>query len=109
MYALGDALAARATEKRVSKAELDDVASHPESCSIPIQNITREETARHFGSSYLRIDNNSSNIKPAHSFIPGSGLSKNADWVDTLNSTIVTLSSLSPQNNSNSLTNPAPA
>jgi len=79
VYALGGALAARGSEKRISKAELDDVVNYSGSYSIPIQNITRVETARHFGSSYLRIDNNYSNIKPSHSFILGSGLSKNED------------------------------
>jgi hypothetical protein len=96
-YILGGALAARAAEKRVSKAELDDVASHPGSYCIPIQNITRVETARHFGSSYLRIDNNCSSIKPAHSFIFGSGFSKNEDWVAAVNSAIMTLRSPPPQ------------
>ncbi len=109
MYALGGALAARATEKSVSKAELDDVASHPGSYSIPIQNITRVETARHFGSSYLRIDNSCSSIKPAHSFILGSGLSKNEDWVAAINSTIMTLRSPPFQTNANPLLNPEPS
>jgi hypothetical protein len=109
VYALGGALAARATEKSVSKAELDDVASYPGSYSIPIQNITIVETARHFGSSYLRIDNNCSTIKPAHSFILGSGLSINEDWVAAINSTIMTMRSLPPQTNSPLLFNPVPA
>jgi hypothetical protein len=109
VYALGGALAARATEKSVSKAELDDVASYPGSYSIPIQNITRVETARHFGSSYLRIDNNYSTIKPAHSFILGSGLSMNEDWVAAINSTIMTMRSLPPQTNSSPLFNPVTA
>jgi len=109
VYALGGALAARATEKSVSKAELDDVASCPGSYSIPILNITRVETARHFGSSYLRIDNNCSTIKPAHSFILGSGLSMNENWVAAINSTIMTMRSPPPQTNSPPLPNPLPA
>ena len=109
VYALGGALAARATEKSVSKAELDDVASYPGSYSMPIQNITRVETARHFGSSYLRIDNNCSTLKPEHSFILGSGLSVNEDWVAAINSTIMTMRSSPPQTNSPLILNPAPA
>jgi hypothetical protein len=109
VYALGGALATRATEKSVSKAELIDVASYPGSYSIPIQNITRVETARHFGSSYLRIDNNCSTLKPEHSFILGSGLSVNEDWVATINSTIMTMRSSPPQTNSPLILNPAPA
>jgi hypothetical protein len=109
VYALGGALAARATEKSVSKAELDDVTSYPGSYSIPIQNITRVETARHFGSSYLRIDNNCSTIKPAHSFILGSGLSMNEEWVAVINSTIMTMRSSPPQTSSPLILNPAPA
>jgi hypothetical protein len=108
MYALGGALAARATEKKVSKAELDEVANHPGSYSIPIVNITRVETARHFGSSYLRIDNNCSNIKPSYSFILGSGLSKNEDWVAAVNSAIMTLGSQPPQTISAPPFNPVP-
>ncbi len=108
MYALGGALAARASEKRISKAELDDVVNYSGSYSIPIKNITRVETARHFGSSYLRIDNNCSNIKPAHSFILGSGLSKNEDWVAAINSAITNLRSPQPQNTSGPTLNPLP-
>jgi hypothetical protein len=108
MYALGGALAARASEKRVSKAELDEVANHPGSYSIPIQNITRVEAARHFGSSYLRVDNNCSNIKPSYSFILGSGLSKNEDWVAAVNSAIMTLRSPPPQTISAPPLNPVP-
>jgi hypothetical protein len=109
LYALGGALAARATEKSVSKAELNDVASYPGSYSIPLQNITGVETARHFGSSYLRIDNNCSTLKPAHSFILGSGLSMNEDWVAEIKSTIMTVHSPPPQTNSSYLLNPVPA
>jgi hypothetical protein len=108
MYALGGALAARASEKRISKAELDDVVNCSGSYSIPIQNITRVDTARHFGSSYLRIDNNCSNIKPSHSFILGSGISKNEDWVAAINSAISNLRSPPPQNVSVPPINPLP-
>ena len=108
MYALGGALAAMATEKRVSKAELDDVARYKGSYSIPLQDITRVETARHFGSAYLRIDNQCSNIKPSHSFILGSGFSKNEDWVAAINSAMVALRSSPPQMNYPPSYNPVP-
>jgi hypothetical protein len=88
MYALGGALAARATEKQVSKAELDDVAHFSGSYSIPLQDITQVVTSRHMGSSYLRVDNKCSYLKPSHSFILGSGFSKNEDWVAAIYSAI---------------------
>jgi hypothetical protein len=108
IYALGGALAAMATEKRVSKAELDDVARYNGSYSIPLQDITHVETARHFGSSYLRIDNQCSNIKPSHSFILGSGFSKNEDWVTAINSAIMALRSPPSPMNYPSAYNPVP-
>lgn len=98
-YALGGALAARAAEKKVSRAELDDVANYPGSYSIPLQDITRVETGRHFGSSYLRIDNKTPNLKPSYSFILGSGLSTNQDWVAAINSAIMSSHSSAPQIN----------
>jgi hypothetical protein len=107
-YALGGALAARVAEKKVSKAELDDAAKYPGSYSIPLQDITRVETARHFGSAYLRVDNQSSYLKPAHSFILGSGFSKNEDWVAAINSAIMTTHSPTPKMNPAQLNNPIP-
>jgi hypothetical protein len=107
-YALGGALAARAAEKKVSKAELDDVAKYPGSYSIPLQDITRVETARHFGSAYLRVDNQSSFLKPAHSFILGSGFSKNEDWVAAINSAIMSTHSPKPAMSPAQLNNPTP-
>ncbi len=109
IYALGGALAARATEKSVSKAELDDVASHPGSYSILLQDITRVETARHLASAYLRVDNRCSYLKPSHSFILGSGVSKNEDWVTAINSAIIAQRSPPPPLNSAPLKNPVPA
>jgi len=109
MYALGGALAARATEKRVSKAELDDVARFPGSYSILLQDITQVITARHLGSSYLRVDNQCSYLKPSHSFIFGSGFSKNEDWVAVINSAIMAQRSPQPPVNSAPIYNPAPA
>jgi hypothetical protein len=107
-YVLGGALAARAAEKNVSRAELDDAAKYPGSYSISLQDITKVETARHFGSAYLRVDNKSSYLKPAHSFILGSGFSKNEDWVAAINSAIITSRSPPARVNSAPLNNPAP-
>ncbi len=107
-YVLGGALVGLATEKSVSKAELDDAAKYPGSYSIPLQDVTRVETARHFGSSYLRVDNKSPYLKPAYSFILGSGLSKNEDWVAAINSAIMNTRSPPPNTNSIPLYNPAP-
>jgi hypothetical protein len=87
-WVLGGALTALAVEKSVSKAEMDDLAKCPGSYSVPLQNITMVQTARHMGSAYLRVDNNSPYQKPAHSYILGSGWSKNEDWVNAINSAI---------------------
>lgn len=108
-YALGGALAARAAEKRVSKAELDDVSNYPGSYSIPLQDITHVETARHFGSSYLRIDNKTPNLKQSYSFILGSGISTNEDWVAAINSAITSSHSSIPPMTSAAMNNPVPA
>jgi hypothetical protein len=104
-YVLGGALAARAAEKNVSRAELDDAAKYPGSYSISLQDITKVETARHFGSAYLRVDNKSGYLKPSHSFILGSGFSKNEDWVAAINSAIVAMRSPQPTMNVGTLNN----
>jgi hypothetical protein len=87
-WVLGGALAARAVEKTVSNAEVDDLMKYEGSYYIPLQEITRVETARKMGSGYLRVDGRGSGQKPAHSYILGSGWSKNEDWVNAINSAI---------------------
>ena len=87
-WMLGGALAARAVEKNVSKAEIDDLIKYKGSYCISLQEITKVEAARKMGSAYLRIDSNSYGQKPSHSYIFGSGWSKNEDWVNAINSAI---------------------
>jgi hypothetical protein len=86
-WVLGGALAARAVEKSVSQAEVNDLMQYPGSYFIPLQEITKVETARKLGSAYLRVDNCSIGLKPTYSYIFGSGWSKNEDWVNAINST----------------------
>ncbi len=91
-WVLGGALAARAVEKNVSKAELDDLMKYEGSYYIPIQEITRVETARKMGGAYLRVDGGIGFAKkPFHSYILGSGWSKNEDWVNAINSAITAM------------------
>jgi len=85
-WALGGALVASAVEKRVSKAEVDDLMRYEGSYCIPLQAITHVATARKSGSGYLRVDSNVSGQKPSHSYIFGGGWSKNEDWVNAINS-----------------------
>jgi hypothetical protein len=87
-WMLGGALAARAVEKSVSKAEIDDLLKYEGSYSIRLQEITNVATMRKMGSAYLRVDNRSLGQKPVHSYILGSGWSKNEDWVNAINSAI---------------------
>jgi hypothetical protein len=85
-YVLGGALAARAVEKDISKAEIDDLMKYEGSYYIPLQDIIMVETARKFGSAYLRVDNRSFGLKPSYSYIFGSGWSTNENWVNAINS-----------------------
>lgn len=81
-------LAALAVEKRVSKAELDELAKHKGSYSIPLSAITKVEASRKMGSEYLRVDHPNFGEKPAHSYIFGGGWSKKEDWVAAINSAL---------------------
>jgi hypothetical protein len=85
-WVLGGALAARAVEKRASKAELDDLMRYEGSYFIPLEAITHVESARKLGNAYLRVDSNLQGQKPGHSFIFGSGIHKNEEWVNAINS-----------------------
>ena len=85
-WALGGALAARAVEKSVSQAEVDELARYPGSYFIPLQNITGVKAARKMGAAYLSVSNSTSGLKPTYSFVFGSGWSTNDDWVNAINS-----------------------
>ncbi len=87
-WILGGALAASAVEKSVSKAEIDELANSEGSYSIPLQEIIEVQAARKMGSAFLRIRNRSNGPKPVHSYIFGSGWSKNEDWVASINQAI---------------------
>ena len=87
-WALGGALAARAIEKSVSQAEVDDLMRHKGSYYVPLQEITHVETGRKMGGAYLRVDNCSPGQKPAHAYVFGSGFSRNEEWVNAINSAV---------------------
>jgi len=87
-WVLGGALAARAVEKSVSKADIDDLVTSEGSYAVPLQEITSVEAARKMGSAFLRVGNRSAGQKPVHSYIFGSGWSKNEDWVAAINQAI---------------------
>ena len=87
-WALGGALAARAVEKSVSKAEIDDLLKYEGSYFVPLQEITKVETERKMGQAFVRVLNCSAGQKPAHAYVFGSGWSKNEDWVNAINSAI---------------------
>ena len=87
-WALGGALAARAIEKSVSQAEVNDLMKYEGSYFVPLQEITRVETGRKMGGAYLRVDNCSPGQKPAHSYVFGSGFHRNAEWVNAINSAV---------------------
>ena len=84
-WALGGALVAQALEKTVSQAEIDEIAQYPGSYSIPLQNITNVATGRKMGGAYLSVSNNTPGLKPAYSFVFGSGFSRNDEWVYAIN------------------------
>ena len=98
-WVLGGALAASAVEKRVSRAEVDDLMKYKGSYCIPLQTVTHVETKRKSGAGYLRVDSNVPGQKPSHSYIFGGGWSKNEDWVNAINSAVASarLGQQSPQ------------
>jgi hypothetical protein len=87
-WALGGALTARALEKSVSQAEVDDLMKYEGSYFTPLLEITFVEAGRKMGGAYIRVDNRTLGQKPVHSFVFGSGFSKNEDWVVAINSAI---------------------
>jgi hypothetical protein len=82
-WALGGALAAKAVEKRVSKAEIDELAQYPGSHSIPLQEVRDVKPGRKMGSSYIRVDNNTPGLKPVYSYVFSSG-SVNESWANAI-------------------------
>jgi hypothetical protein len=84
-WVLGGALAARAVEKSVSKADIDDLVNSEGSYSVLLQEITVVEVSRKMGSAFLRVGSRSFGQKPVHAYIFGSGWSKNEDWVNAIN------------------------
>ena len=84
-WALGGALAASAIEKSVSQAQIDEMARYPGSYAIPLENITAVRADRKMGGAYLSVKNNTLGLKPAYSFVFGSGFSGDAQWVYAIN------------------------
>ena len=84
-WVLGGALAASAIEKSVSQAQIDEMARYPGSYAIPLENITAVRADRKMGGAYLSVKNNTPGLKPAYSFIFGSGFSRDGQWVSAIN------------------------
>jgi hypothetical protein len=80
-WALGGAVAASAIEKSASQAEINEMAQYPGSYAIPLENITEVKVDRKMGGAYLSVKNNTPGLKPAYSFVFGSGFSRNDEWV----------------------------
>jgi hypothetical protein len=85
-WELGGALAASAVENNVSQAQIDDMARYPGSFSIPLENITAFRVDRKMGGAYLSVSSNTPGLKPAYSFVFGSGFSRNDQWVAAITS-----------------------
>lgn len=82
-WAVGGVFAAQAIENRVSKAELDELSSHKDSISMPLENITGVEAKKKMGQSYIRVDSTGIQ-KPAYSFVVAGG-NNNQDWALAIN------------------------
>jgi hypothetical protein len=80
-------------KKRVSKAEVDELMKYPGSYFLPLQDITAVRAARKIGTAYLRVDNCSPGLKPAYSYVFGTGWSKNESWVNAINAAKARLNS----------------
>ncbi len=83
VWAFGGVFAAQAVEKRVSKAEIDELMTSKDSHFTSLQNITHVEAGKKFGSSYIRVDNVGS-AKPVHAYVFASG-GTNEEWVAAIN------------------------
>jgi hypothetical protein len=82
-WALGGVFAAQAIEKRVSKAEIDDLATQEGSYSTLLQNITRVEAGKKLGQAYIRVESDDSE-KPVHAYVVGGG-ANNQEWEVAIN------------------------
>lgn len=82
-WALGGVFAAQAIEKRVSKAEIDELATQEGSYSTPLQNITLAEAKKKLGQAYIRVDRVGSD-KPVHAYVVGGG-TNNQEWAAAIN------------------------
>jgi ribosomal protein L37E len=82
-WALGGVLAAQAIEKRVSKAEIDDLATQESSYFTLLQNITRVEAGKKLGQAYIRVGSVGSE-KPVHAYVVGGG-ANNQEWETAIN------------------------
>jgi len=85
---LAGPLAMMVLEKTVSKAKLDDLAKSEGSYSIPLQAITKVETARKWGGPYLRLDHPNLGGTPLHSYVFGTGFGVSKELVQALDSAI---------------------
>jgi len=63
-WALGGAIAARAVEKSVSQAEIDDLMRYEGSYFVPLQEITYVQAGRKLGGGYLSVLNCSPGKSP---------------------------------------------
>jgi hypothetical protein len=88
-WALGGVFAAQAIEKRVSKAEIDELTMQEGSYSTPLQNITRVEAKKKLGQAYIRVDREGSE-KPVHAYVVGGG-NNNQEWAAAINQAKVAL------------------
>ena len=82
-WGIGTVFAAQAIEKRVSKAEIDELTTREGSYFTPLQNIINVETGRKMGQSYIKVDGVSSG-KQIHSYVVEGGYN-NQDWVNAIN------------------------
>jgi hypothetical protein len=82
-WALGGALAASAVEKKISKAEIEELTKNQGSFALPIQNITSIKAARKMGQSYISVTHNVAGLKPNYAFAFGGA---NENWVNAINS-----------------------
>ncbi|MCW3983400.1 MAG: zinc ribbon domain-containing protein [Candidatus Bathyarchaeota archaeon] len=82
-WAIGGVFAAQAIEQRVSKAEIDELATQQGSYYMPLQNITRVEAGKKMGQSYVRVDSTGTE-KPVHAYVVAGG-NNNQQWVAAIN------------------------
>ena len=86
--ALLSPFAVLALEKTVSKAKLEDLLKSEGSYLIPLEAITKVETAKKWGGAFLRVDHPALGKTPVHSYIFGGGFGVNKDFMEALNSAI---------------------